>query len=285
MEFIILTGMSGAGKTIAANTLEDLGYYCVDNMPALMLSEFIRVYKQIPDKNLKVALVVDIRGENEFDTLIAQLKRIRRNKDNCKILFLDCDDEAIVNRHKKTRRSHPLTAMKGIQLVDAIHIERGLLHEVRQIADYYVDTTKLSDQQLRDRVVSLLLNLPKGGLTLTCMSFGFKYGIPSESDMVFDARMLPNPFYVEELTELTGLDAPVKEYIFSHASSREFLAKLIDFTDFLTPLIIQDGRAQAVISIGCTGGKHRSVCLAEALREHLAGIGVSALVMHRDIHK
>ena len=285
MELIILTGMSGAGKSIVANTLDDLGFYCVDNMPAVMLSEFIRVYEQIPDRNPKVAFVIDIRGENEFNTLSRQLDAISGGEKRHRMIFLDCEDWEIINRYKKTRRIHPLTAMKGVHLNDAIATERALLSDVRERADYCVDTTKLSDQQLRDRVSQIITNALESGIVVTCLSFGFKFGVPSESDMVFDVRMFPNPYYIEEFRELTGLDPNVSAYILSHEVTTDFIARMNAFVDSLIPLFVKDGRTQAIISIGCTGGKHRSVCIAERLREHLSAGGTRAITMHRDILK
>jgi len=291
MEILILTGMSGAGKTHAANTLEDLGYYCVDNMPALMLSEFMNIYKRVPDKSRAVAFVIDVRGEREFDTLISQLEILKTESENtCRIIFLDCDDEAIITRYKESRRAHPLTSIKSLPIREAIAKERELLQGARQNADFIVDTTNTNVHQLRERLTAIvaatkITDSASGGLTVSCMSFGFKYGVPSEADLIFDVRCFPNPFWIEDLRPKTGLDPEVAAYVLSNEKTLGFIEKLKDMIKYLLPLYISDGRTDLVIAVGCTGGKHRSVCISEVLRKYLSENDYNAAAAHRDIGK
>ncbi|MCL2772892.1 MAG: RNase adapter RapZ [Oscillospiraceae bacterium] len=284
MEILILTGMTGAGKTEAANTLEDLGYYCVDNMPATMILEFVNIYKRVPDKSQTVAFVIDVRGESEFDTLIKQLDVIK-SENTCRLIFLDCSDEVIITRQKEKRRLHPLTALQGIPMREAIIKERELLAEAKQKSDFVIDTTKLATQQLKERITAIVVNSSKNGVTVDCMSFGYKYGVPSEADLVFDVRCFPNPFYIESMRNKTGLDSDVAEYVMSNKQTVEFTEKLKDMTAFLLPLYIHEGRAHLTVAIGCTGGKHRSVCIAEVLKKYLLDSSYSASAVHRDINK
>ncbi|GHU34072.1 nucleotide-binding protein YvcJ [Clostridia bacterium] len=284
LEILILTGMSGAGKTHAAKSFEDKGYYCVDNMPAVMISEFVNIYKRVPNKKQMVVFVIDVRGESEFHTLIEQLELIKTDN-KTRLIFLDCDDDVIVTRYKETRRMHPLSAVSGLSVIDAIKAERELLSEAKQRADFVVDTTKLKPAQLREVMNSLTADNIKGGVSVSVLSFGFKYGIPTDADLVFDVRCFPNPFYIAELKEKTGLDTEVSDYVLSHTDTTDFIAKLIDMTDFLMPLYVNESRAQLVIAIGCTGGKHRSVCIAEQLKTHLRETGYFAAAIHRDIGK
>ena len=284
MEILILTGMSGAGKTHAANTLEDLGYYCVDNMPAVMIAEFLNIYKRVPDKNQAVAFVIDVRGESEFDTLISQLETVRK-ENTCKLVFLDCSDEAIITRYKESRRIHPLTSIKSLPIREAIAKERELLAEARQKSDFIVDTTKTTVLQMKERLTSIVKSSGESGISINCMSFGFKYGAPSEADLVFDARCFPNPFYIESMRYKTGLDPDVAEYVLSHKETLGFIEKLKDITEYLLPLYISEGRANLIIAVGCTGGKHRSVCISEVLKKYLSGKNYNATAVHRDMNK
>lgn len=284
MEILILTGMSGAGKTQAANTFEDLGYYCVDNMPAVMISEFVNIYRRVPDKTQTVAFVTDVRGESEFDTLIEQLELIK-SENECKLIFLDCSDEVIITRYKETRRIHPLTSLKNMPVRDAIAKERELLSEAKQKADFVIDTTKTTVYQLKERITEIASHSVTGGISVSCMSFGFKYGVPSEADLVFDVRCFPNPFYIESMRNKTGLDSEVAEYVTSHKETLEFIEKLKDMTAFLLPRYINEGRAHLIVAVGCTGGKHRSVCISEILKKYLTENKYSASAVHRDISK
>ncbi|MCL1859070.1 MAG: RNase adapter RapZ [Oscillospiraceae bacterium] len=284
MEILILTGMSGAGKTHAANTLEDLGYYCVDNMPAVMISEFVNIYKRVPDKIQSVAFVIDVRGESEFDTLIAQLDMIK-TEHTCRLVFLDCSDEVIITRYKETRRSHPLTALQNLPIREAIIKERELLEEAKQKSDFVIDTTKTTVHQLKERLTVIVKSSAESGISINCMSFGYKYGVPSEADLVFDVRCFPNPFYIESMRYKTGLDPEVSEYVLSHKDTLDFIEKLKDITSFLLPLYINEGRSNLIIAVGCTGGKHRSVCITEVLKKYLTEKNRSATSVHRDIGK
>lgn len=285
MDLFVLTGMSGAGKTHAANTLEDLGFYCVDNMPAAMLLEFVNLYSRIPNRSKQVAFVIDVRGEEEFDTLINEMYIIKEQKHNLKTIFLDCADESIITRYKETRRIHPLTAMRGTSIREAIAKERELLSKAKEQAEYIIDTSKMTIYQLKERITAIVTGSVTSGLTVSCMSFGFKYGSPSEADLVFDVRCFPNPFYIEGLKEKTGLDQDVVDYVLSHVETTGFIEKLYDMVDYLLPLMVAEKRAQIIIAIGCTGGKHRSVCISELLKAHVQQKGYKSSVLHRDILK
>jgi len=284
MEILILTGMSGAGKSHAAKTLEDLGYYCVDNMPAVMISEFVNIYKRVPDKVQAAAFVIDVRGESEFDTLISQIDLLGK-ENNCRIIFIDCADDVIIMRQKEARRNNPLMAAQNLPIREAIEKERELLAEMKQRADFIIDTTNTNIHQLAARVREIVKSSEGSHLSINCMSFGFKYGVPSEADLVFDVRCFPNPFYIESMRNKTGLDADVIEYVLSHKQTLEFIEKLKDMVNFLLPLYIREGRANLIIAIGCTGGKHRSVCIAEVLKKYLLETNQNATSVHRDINK
>jgi len=287
MEILILTGMSGAGKTHAGNTFEDLGCYCVDNMPAVMISEFVNIYKQIPDKSQTVVFVIDVRGEREFDTLINQLELIKA-ENTCRLIFLDCTDEVLITRYKETRKIHPLTLLKGVSMSDAIATERELLSEAKQKADFVIDTTKTTLKDLKERITNIFeiaSNRVSAGMAVNCMSFGFKYGIPTEADLVFDVRCFPNPYYIESMRAKTGLDSDVAEYVLSYSSAAGFIARLKDMLDYMLPLYENEGRANIMIAIGCTGGKHRSVCISEVLKKYLLENKKKAVSVHRDIGK
>lgn len=285
MELIIITGLSGAGKSKAVNALEDMGYYCVDNMPPKLIVSFFELYQRARGKVEKVAIVVDARGGDMFQDLFTGLGQLRANGCDYKILFLDCKDSVIITRYKETRRRHPL--MEGeIQTVEeAIRAERELLARAREMADYVVDTTLFTSAQLKEKVSAIFLNNVGEQLLVTCMSFGFKHGLPSDADLVFDVRCLPNPFYVEELRPKTGLDREVQDYIFRFPESGQFREKLFEMMDFLIPLYIREGKSQLVVAMGCTGGKHRSVAYASLLAEHLEGMGVGVVTTHRDMKK
>ncbi|HIX91940.1 MAG TPA: RNase adapter RapZ [Firmicutes bacterium] len=285
MDFLIITGMSGAGKSNAANTLEDLGWYCIDNMPALLIPKFVEIYASTPAKQGKVAFVVDIRGEEEFETLFERLDELKAQNFNCRTIYMECADEVIISRYKFTRRTHPLVAARGISIMDALKLERECLAPARARADYIIDTTKLSLAQLKEKIAGIVKAGTTHELLVTCMSFGFKYGAAVEADLVFDVRCFPNPYYHERLKNHTGLEAPVRDYVFSHEVTNKFIAKLYDLIDYLLPLYTEEGKAQLIIAIGCTGGKHRSVAIAEALSEHIGGEGYRTVTIHRDIEK
>ena len=285
MDFLIITGMSGAGKSNAANTLEDLGWYCIDNMPALLIPKFAEIYASTPAKQGKVAFVVDIRGEEEFESLFLRLDELKAQNFNCRTIYMECADEVIISRYKFTRRTHPLVASRGISIADALKLERERLAPARARADYIIDTTKLSLAQLKEKIAGIVKAGTTHELLVTCMSFGFKYGAAVEADLVFDVRCFPNPYYHERLKDHTGLEAPVRDYVFSHEVTKKFLTKLYDLIDYLLPLYTEEGKAQLIIAIGCTGGKHRSVAIAEALSAHISDEGYRTVTIHRDIEK
>lgn len=285
MDFIVLTGLSGAGKSQAENVLEDLGYYCIDNMPVLLIQKFVEIYTKTPGKSSNVAFIIDSRGENEFETLLAEIQRLQSVGYNCRILFLDCETKVIINRYKETRRIHPLVTVKNVSMSEAVETERRMLSCVKENADFVIDTSYLTVAQLREKISAIMLSSVNRHIVVTCMSFGFKYGIAGEADLVFDVRCLPNPFYVEELKNKTGLDSDVYDYVFSFKKTTDFVKKLFDMIDFLIPLYIEEGKSQLTIAVGCTGGKHRSVAVCEALNTHLKEHGINTLAVHRDIIK
>lgn len=284
MAFVIVTGVSGAGKSRAANALEDIGFYCVDNMPPALIPKFAELCLQTDGKIQDVAIVTDVRGGTLFKSLLTDLEALRQQGGDYKILFLDANDDVLLRRFKETRRKHPLSVPGG-SIREALANERAILRPARERADYIIDTTNLSPAQLRERLTVLFLGDKRTGLMVNCMSFGFKYGPATEGDLIFDVRCFPNPFYDDSLKRLTGLDAAVKDFVFSSEQTCAFLAKLFDMIDFLLPLYIEEGKSQLVVAIGCTGGKHRSVAIAEALYRHLLEKGVRTAVNHRDIQK
>lgn len=284
MDFIIVTGLSGAGKSRAIAALEDIGFYCVDNMPPKLLSKFAELC--IQSENLsRVAMVVDVRGGTMFGDLFDALNYIKQMGSNYKILFLDCEDHILARRYKETRRQHPLSSLGFNNVLDAIAAERELLKSLFDRADYLINTTHLSSAQLRERITELFLGNSTQSLMVQCMSFGFKYGYPSEADLVFDVRCFPNPFYEAELKNKTGLDSSVRDYVLGFDEVQEFLKKLYDLVDFLLPFYCNEGKSQLVIAIGCTGGKHRSVTIAESLAKHISEQGYRVMANHRDIGK
>ena len=284
MAFIVITGVSGAGKSRAVNSLEDLGFYCVDNMPPALIPKFAELCLQTEGKIQNVAIVTDVRGGALFNSLFDGLDEFRKQGGEYKILFLDADDSVLIRRFKETRRRHPLQEPGG-SITDALRNERELLRPARERADYIIDTSNLSPAQLKEQITVLFMGDNRTGMMVSCTSFGFKYGTPAESDLIFDVRCFPNPFYIDELKPLTGLDAPVRDYVFSSEVTCTFMKKLFDMIDFLLPLYMDEGKSQLVIAIGCTGGRHRSVAIAEALYRHLLDRGIRAAVSHRDIQR
>lgn len=286
MEFIIITGLSGAGKSNAIRIMEDIGYYCVDNIPPVLIPTFYSLCEKSTDKHLKkVAIVTDIRGGDVFDALFDALNKLKSNNNNYKILYLDAKDEVILRRYKETRRKHPLADIYHGSTSDAVSFERGLLETVRNRADYIIDTSFLSPSQLKERISALFLGDSSFGLVVNCMSFGFKYGTPSEADIIFDVRCLPNPFYIPELKNFTGLDKNVYDYVMKWDQTKGFLERLISLIEYMLPLYCDEGKSQLMIAIGCTGGKHRSVATAQYLYEYLIKKGYRASVHHRDIRR
>ncbi len=280
IRLVLITGLSGAGKSHALNCFEDLGYYCVDNMPPTLIPKFADLF--IQSENKKVALVCDMRGAAFFKDLFDALKELEGRDVDYEILFLVADDEVLIRRYKETRRRHPLG---DISLPDAIRKEREALSGLRGKASREIDTTRLKPWELKSRIVEIYEPDKRDkNMQVRLLSFGFKYGLPPEADLVFDVRFLPNPHYVEELKELTGEDLQVKEYVWQWTETVSFFEKIKDLLDFSIPYYIKEGKASLVITIGCTGGKHRSVVLADELGKYL-GSRYSVTVEHRDISK
>ena len=286
MDFLIVTGLSGAGKTQALHTLEDIGYYCVDNIPSKLISTFYDLCKKSSDKSMqKVAVVVDIRGENIGSASFEPIEKLKTNGKNYKMLFLDAKDDILIGRYNETRRKHPLSENYNGSVQKAIKFERQLLNSIKNSSDYLIDTSFLSPTQLKKRLASIFLNNSSSAMTITCMSFGFKYGIPTEADLVFDVRCLANPYYIEEMRNLTGLDASVRDYVMKSNATKGFLDRALSLIDYMLPLYYNEGKSQLVIAIGCTGGKHRSVALAQFLYNHLLDKQHKVIINHRDINK
>ena len=285
MEFLIVTGMSGAGKSGAAKVLEDIGYFCVDNIPPELIPKFSEVCRQSKGKMNKVALVVDSRGGELFSGLMQSLVELKEQGSDYQILFLDCDDDALITRYKETRHKHPLYESGAASLEDAINTERKLLSPAKLKASYVIDTTLLTAAQLRLKLHDIFAENVGTKLLVSCMSFGFKFGIPSEADLVFDVRCLPNPYYIAELKPQTGKDKPVEEYVLKFEQAQTLLEKLCDLLEYLVPLYVSEGKTQLMIAIGCTGGKHRSVVFAEHIGTFLADKGYRVVRSHRDLSK
>ena len=285
MKFVILTGMSGAGKSTALKMMEDIGFYCVDNLPIPLLEKFVELSEIQNEELQKVALGIDARSGQALDELKEMLDHLEGKGADFEILFLDSDDSVLVKRYKETRRSHPLAPNERVD--KGIELEREMLAFLKKRADYILDTSQLLTRELKAEIEKIFLkNQDYKNLFITVLSFGFKYGIPVDSDLVFDVRFLPNPYYVEGLRAKTGNDVEIQDYVLQFKEAHEFLDKLHDMVEFLIPNYISEGKNQLVISIGCTGGKHRSVTLANELHKRLAGKTEYGLkIEHRDIGK
>ncbi len=284
VNMVIITGMSGAGKTVVVQALEDIGYFCVDNLPPALLPKFVELLKD-PDHHTtdKVALVMDLRGREFFDQLGSSLDQLMTTPSIIpQILFLDATDSALVTRYKETRRSHPLSPtgspLKGIEM------ERSLLAQVKGRAQLIYDTSDLKPKALREKIIKQFRQNEQEGFSVNIESFGFKYGIPIDADLVFDVRFLPNPFYIESMRPLTGLDKEVSSYVLKFNETTEFMLKLIDLVSFMLPQYKREGKRQLIIAIGCTGGQHRSVTLAEYLTNYFKD-QYDTNVSHRDVEK
>ncbi len=286
MQLVIVTGMSGAGKSRAIDSLEDLGFFCVDNMTPQLIPTFVKILNDSTEKREKVAIVVDVRLGYSFSYLFNALEELRMMECDYKILFIDADNEVIMRRYQETRRKHPLSNSDSVvELQDIIAKEREILKKSRNIADYIIDTSLITTSQLKERIAKLFLDDISNSLKINVVSFGFKYGIPKDSDLVFDVRCLPNPFYVPELKEHTGLEEPVREYVMKFEQSRGLVPKLLDLINYLVPLYRSEGKSQLTISVGCTGGKHRSVVFAELVKDNVKEKGFNVSSYHRDIHR
>ncbi len=283
MDFIIVTGLSGSGKSKAVDALEDIGFFCVDNMPPSFITKFYELC--VEEEMDKVAVVTDTRGGYMFRGLADTLDALSDADVDYKILFFECSNEVLYNRYKETRRKHPLQDDCEGSVMASVKKERELLEPLRGRADYLMDTTGTSPAQLKERIAELFLGDSVKGMKIHCMSFGFKYGAPTEADMVIDVRCLPNPFYIESLKPLTGLQHEVSDYVLAQEETQGFITRFFDMVDYLVPLYSDEGKSSLVIAIGCTGGKHRSVTVAEALCRHLTEKDYKATTMHRDIQK
>ena len=283
MRFVIVTGLSGAGKTQATRALEDLGYFCVDNLPPKLISKFAEMCTQSGGNIEKVALVIDIRGGIFFDDFLETLNCLKQNEFKYEILFLEATDEVLIKRFKETRRSHPLSP--DGRVLTGITEEREKLREIKNLADIMIDTSKYEIRHLREKINQAYGDNvhPKKQLSVTVLSFGFKYGIPVDSDLVFDVRFIPNPFYIPELKQYSGNDEPVKEYVLKQTETVNFIEKLVDMLKYLIPNYIKEGKRQLIISIGCTGGRHRSVAIANEVYERLNRENYNSRIEHRDV--
>ena len=285
MNLIIVTGLSGAGKSQAANSLEDMGYYCVDNIPPAIIPAFVDLSKRDSEGFSKLAVITDMRGGSMFEDIERVLKELKDSGIDYKILFLDASDDVLIHRYKENRRRHPLCDMEGVSLSDAVKLERSKLEKIRASADFVIDTSLISSVQLKSIIAETFSKSAQNGIRIFCKSFGFKYGIDVDADCVFDVRCLPNPYYIEELRDKTGKDKAVSDYVLDSEDSVAFKNKVLSFADFSIPLYVKEGKSQLVFSFGCTGGKHRSVTFAELLCEHLKSMGYNAGTIHRDIGK
>lgn len=284
MEILIISGLSGAGKSSAATYLEDMGYYTVDNVPADIILKFAAFCAQSDGRYDRVALVSDIRsGEQGFEALLNAMERLRQGGDVCRLLFITADLETIIKRYKETRRRHPLM-LDGMTIEQAMRREQELLRPLREHADFVIDTTRMPTVKLRNELYSMFGDRSmRGKLSVSVVSFGYKYGIPLEADLVFDVRFLPNPFYVPELKQKTGMDGEVYDYVFSFPQTNAFVEKLKGMLSFLLPLYAEEGKSTLVIAIGCTGGHHRSVSIARCVTAYLSALGYPAFENDRDI--
>ena len=285
MRFIIVTGMSGGGKATAIHMLEDAGFYCVDNLPVSLIEKCTELIS-IPDSEItKVVLGIDARAGQSFEGVAGIIDALKERGTPVEVLFMDANDQVLIKRYKETRRIHPMNAV-GDRLEDGIAKEREVLSEIKKKADYVIDTSNLLNRELKEELDRIFVkNEEYNSLMINVLSFGFKYGIPSDADLVFDVRFLPNPYYIDELKHKTGNDKPVQDYVKSFPACGEFVDKLTDMLSFLIPGYVQEGKYQLVIAIGCTGGQHRSVTIANELYDRLKELGgnFGLKLTHRDV--
>lgn len=282
MNFLIVTGLSGAGKSMAVNALEDIGFFCIDNIPVALLPRIVDFALQGENQLSRVAVVMDVRGVRNSDQLEQALADLDQKKIEYEILFLDANTQTIQRRYKETRRQHPISVTDHVSIEEAIERERRLLQPLRNRAKYVIDTSLLSAAQNKERVCSLFLDKGKCPMALTVVSFGFKYGLPQEADLVLDVRCLPNPFYVPELKNLTGMDQPVVDYVMAAPESQELLRRYENMLEYALPLYVKEGKGQLMIAVGCTGGKHRSITFARKIGEFCQKLGYEPSIQHRD---
>ena len=285
MRFVIVTGMSGGGKSTAIRMLEDLGFYCVDNLPVSLIEKFAEVVSMPASEITKVALGLDVRTDHKFEEVISAIGAVRDKGYPVEVLFMDASDDILIRRYKETRRAHPLSG--ELRVEDGIIKERKILEDIRAKADYVIDTSHLLTRELREMLENIFVsNNDYNSLMVTILSFGFKYGIPVDADLVFDVRFLPNPFYIEELKTKTGNDEAVRDYVMAFSEAGEFVKRLKDLLRFLIPGYIKEGKSSLVVAIGCTGGQHRSVTIANAVYEALKDGGNYGIkIAHRDAKK
>ena len=285
MNIIILTGLSGAGKSQASSAFEDIGYYCVDNLPPALLKKFAELCVQSGDQQSDIVVVIDVRSSTNFDELLSVVDNFDASQINCTIVYLEAEDKTIIKRYKQTRRRHPLVWDEeddAASLENAIVKERKILEPVKNRANYIIDTTHFSASQLNERIISTFTDKEYSGMVVTCTSFGYKYGIPADADLVFDVRCLPNPFYVPELKEKTGTEQEVRDFVLNSQHTEGLINHLFSLIDYLLPLYAAEGKRQLTVAVGCTGGKHRSVVIAEQLQAYFLKKEVKAVINHRD---
>lgn len=284
MKFLIVTGLSGAGKSLSIKYLEDIGYFCVDNLPPALIVKFAELCSQSRNASDSIAIVIDIRGGNFFDQLQSSLEELSNAGFEYQILFLEASDDMLIKRYKASRRQHPLAA--DGRIIRGIKAERRKLEHIKSKASFIIDTTGLLPSDLKNEIRHIFVEGGKSeGINISVVSFGFKYGIPLDSDMVFDVRFLPNPYYVEDLKKLSGMDEGVRSYVMQWPEAVEFMNKLTDMVEFLIPKFIKEGKSQLVIAIGCTGGRHRSVTMANMLSQSLKRNNHRVITEHRDIEE
>lgn len=286
MKVLIVTGMSGSGKSSVMDVMEDIGYYCIDNIPPKLIPQFMDLCRKSEGGLDKIAVAVDIRSGDMFAEIFRSWQALKSDTNvEVKVLFIEANDEVLIKRYKETRRKHPLDEKFNGNMHAAIAYERNQLSQLREIADYYIESSQHTAAQLKEQIKQIFLDNRSDSLVIKVMSFGFKYGVSTESDLVFDVRCLPNPFYVEELRNHTGLEECVQEYVMTSEQSQELFGKLTELIDFLLPLYIHEGKSQLVIAFGCTGGKHRSITFAELISAYLVENGYKVQKYHRDITK
>lgn len=285
MELLIVTGMSGSGKSKAISALEDIGYYCIDNLPPNFLLNFTDFMRNGEEFARKVAITIDSRSKDMFLSMANVLDQLDERKINYSLMFLDAEDGVLLHRYKETRRIHPLMNDEVKHLQEAINLERTILNPIRDRADYYINTSLYDSQKLKDRIVEIFTNGEEGEMIINFISFGFKKGILTDADLVFDVRCLPNPFYVDELKPLTGKDQKVRDYVMGFEESTELYKRIRDLLEYSIPLYKKEGKMQLVVGLGCTGGQHRSATFAILLHDYFVSKGYKCTVSHRDINK
>ncbi len=285
MQLVMITGMSGAGKTMVMQVMEDIGFYCIDNLPPQLIPKFVDICEHSEGGLNKVAIAVDIRSGDMFADIYRSWRTLKNETSvDVKVIFTEASDEVLLKRYKETRRKHPLAEKCG-SLQEAIQYEREQLQQLRSIADYFIETSHLSVSQLKEEIKSMFLEKKTDSMLVKVLSFGYKYGVSTESDLVMDVRCLPNPFYIPELKTHTGCESCVRDYVMQFPQSQELFRKIMDLLEFLLPLYVTEGKSQLVVAFGCTGGKHRSITFAELVGDALREKGYRVHKLHRDIAK